>query len=60
MGLVLFNGKFTFLAIFANGLVDSTIGTAADETNDVISIAHPDLADVSTRSPRVNSLCRFS
>jgi hypothetical protein len=57
---VLFDGKFAFLAIFAYSLIDSAIGTAADETNDVISISDPDLTGVPTWSPRVNGLCRRS
>jgi len=53
---LLFDRKFPFFAIFANGLVDPAISTAADETNDVISISDPDFAGIRTRFSRVNGL----
>jgi hypothetical protein len=54
--IILFDGKLSFLAIFAESLVDSAIGSAADETYDVISISNPDLAGISTRSPRFDGI----
>jgi hypothetical protein len=46
---LLLNSEFSFLAIFADGLVNAAVGSAADETYDVISISDPDFAGIPTR-----------
>ena len=42
----LFDGEFAFLALFANGLVNPAIGTAADEADNVIFVSYSDFAGI--------------
>lgn len=57
----LFDCEFAFLAILADGLVDATIGAAADEANDVVFFADMDLARVPTSGgPLVICICMKS
>ena len=51
VGLKLLDGKLASLAMTANGLVNSAIGTAADESNDLVAVNDADftlIADMSS------------
>lgn len=54
---ILFYSKFPLLAIFANRLIYSAIGTAADETYNMISVSDPDFTGISGRPPRIDAFC---
>jgi hypothetical protein len=43
---LLFDRKFAFLAILAKSFVDTAVGSAANETHNMISVSHPDFAGV--------------
>ena len=43
VGLELFDGELARLAASGEGLVDATIGTAADETNNLVLVRHTNL-----------------
>ena len=49
VGLELLDGEFTRLALAAEGLVDATIGAAADEADDLVLVGHADFALVAHR-----------
>lgn len=42
----LFDGKLSALAVVAHSLVDSSVGTAADETDDLVPIEHSNFAGI--------------
>lgn len=54
---LLLDCKLSFLAIFANGLVYSAVGTAADEAYYIIPISDPDFAGIPTGSSCFNGIC---
>ena len=50
---VLFDGKFSHAAIFAFGLVDASVGTTADEADNLVALIDPLLGVV----PCEHGLC---